>query len=168
MGPSTAGVAFSFGGASDGSNRRGETLCVSAPEPRELVAYGFLNGAYTTRAIMFLLLPLLMGCTGTAGCPQCQRLTSGDCGMHSNRAAIRRVAILTGGDWDGASCEHLIVPLGCDLAAAKTAWRTWYETEYLPALRAKVACEYYPFATFLRLRFGGRIDTSIEECWNDA
>ena len=64
VGPSTAGVAFSFGGASDGSNRRGETLCVSAPEPRELVAYGLLNGVHTTRAIMFLLVPLLMGCTG--------------------------------------------------------------------------------------------------------
>ena len=36
------------------------------------------------------------------------------------------IAIISGGDWADASCEHLTIPDDYDLAEAKKQYRAWY------------------------------------------
>lgn len=59
------------------------------------------------------------------------------------------VIVCSGGDWADASFKDLIIPEGMDLVAEQRLWRSWYETEYVPGLRAGKKPVYKSFTEFL-------------------
>lgn len=78
---------------------------------------------------------------------------------------MRIVAILDGGDWTDASCEHLVVPEGVDLVAAAAAWRCWYEETYLAKNGpATVPVPYMSFTDWLKTHHGAT-EAPVEEFW---
>lgn len=58
--------------------------------------------------------------------------------------------ITSGGDWADAGAQLVAAnDTKVDMAALHRSWQDWYKREYLPALRAKKAAQYFNFAEWL-------------------
>lgn len=81
---------------------------------------------------------------------------------------MKLVAIMGGGDWVDASIQHILVNDDVDLEAEKVVRETWYQKEYLPALRVKQNPIYYSFVEWLINRQLARLATEneITEFWS--
>jgi hypothetical protein len=66
----------------------------------------------------------------------------------------RIVAITSGYDWNDASCEHVCIPDGMDLAKEDLAYNEWKKQRQVPE----------PYKTFIEWlqEFRGVIDADIE------
>jgi len=76
----------------------------------------------------------------------------------------RLYAICSGGDWNDASVDHLILPDSLDIDEEKKKWRTWYGEEYY----RKKGVKYISFVDWL-LKAGARAPTEEEVTvwWDD-
>lgn len=62
---------------------------------------------------------------------------------------MKITAIHGGSDWADASAEYIVLLEGMNIEEEKKAYRTWYEKEYVPALRADGKPQYITFVDWL-------------------
>ncbi len=82
----------------------------------------------------------------------------------------RLVAVLGGGDWADASVDHLVIPVGVDLEAAKQAYQQWYREVYCTQPNMYVHAgvpdpdriEYLTFTAWLQTHHGAREATESD------
>ena len=75
----------------------------------------------------------------------------------------RIVAIRSGGDWNDASCNHVVVPVHLDLDNEHARYRRWYKEEYCSELHlAGGRVPYMTFVEWLKSRCGAE-EALIEE-----
>ena len=74
---------------------------------------------------------------------------------------MRRIALLSGGDWADASVLFFDIPQGMDLKYMKGLWDDWYIKEY-----GKEGVDYQSFESFL-LDNGATYNNDIEEHHED-
>ena len=68
----------------------------------------------------------------------------------------KQVAIMSGGDWYDASCDHVSVPADLDLEAAEREYDEWIKTSQ----------SYITFIDWLE-KFKGATESTVEEYWRD-
>ena len=74
----------------------------------------------------------------------------------------KRYAIMSGGDWIDASCEHLLIPESIDVEKENLAHEEWYRNVYVPELRADKKPEYLTFTDWLKNK-GATTDEEVIE-----
>ena len=77
------------------------------------------------------------------------------------------VAILSGGDWYDASVDHVVVPPGLNLDAAKSKWNAWHHDVYYPEMETARSLgsklpEYFTFPKYL-IEFCGARDAGDDD-----
>ena len=86
---------------------------------------------------------------------------------HKDKGETKRryVAIMSGGDWYDASCEHLSIPKGMDLKKEHNEHNEWYRG-YCEKMEAGIKPKYYDFTEWL-IKRGAKKAKEIEEFFDD-